>query len=162
MKDVRGGRGPISGSDLLGLSVIEIREIEVTEFRPDLHVIERISDVGIGHFVEQNRIRIVGLDGHQGDALAFVVFGNLLDSRLVELRCWAVIADECDYQYLAGGVLFQTMRLTIYTRQTKSGAGEPTARVGCSMSSAIAGVRASTGKTGAGAEQEKSRAPGFM
>ena len=78
--------GPYAVADFLGLSVIEIRKIEVPVFRPDLHIFERISHVGIAHFVEQNRVRIVGLDGHYGDALVFVVFGNLLDSCFVELR----------------------------------------------------------------------------
>ena len=91
----------------------------------DLHVFERVTHVGISHFVEPNRVWIVGLDGHNSDTLVFVVFRNLLDSRFIELRCRAVIADEGDHQHFAGGILFQTMSLAIHARQTKIRRGGP-------------------------------------
>ena len=45
-----------------------------------LHVVKRIADVGVSHFVEQHGIGIVGFDRDQLDALVLVVIGELLES----------------------------------------------------------------------------------
>ena len=108
-------------SRLLGLSVVQIGKIEVPVFRAGFHVLKRISHVGIAHFVEQNGIGVIGLDGYYSDALVLVLFRNLLDSCLVKLGRRAVIADECDHQHLASGVVLQTMSLAIYPGQTEVG-----------------------------------------
>ena len=55
-------------------------------FVADLHFFEGIANVGVTHLIEPHGVRIVRLNGDYGDAAIFVIFGNLLDSRFVELR----------------------------------------------------------------------------
>jgi hypothetical protein len=85
----------------------------------DFHLVEGIAHVGVAHFIQAHSIRIVGLDGHQGDAFVFVIRGELLDARLIELRGRAMIACKYDDQHFACGIVGQAMRFAIDSRKTK-------------------------------------------
>src|SRR5579872_3852086 len=87
----------------------------------NLHLLERISYVGISHLVEANRIGIVGFDRNQRYAAVLIVCGDLFDAAFVELRGRAMIADERDHQNLRARVILQAMLLPIHASKTKIG-----------------------------------------
>jgi hypothetical protein len=52
---------------------------DATICSPDLHVVERLTDVRMSEFRELNRRRLVWIDGDDGHAFAPIVFVELLD-----------------------------------------------------------------------------------
>jgi hypothetical protein len=90
------------------------------------HVVQRVADVGVSHFVEPNRVRIVGLDRDQRDSAVFVVCGQLLDAALVKLRRRAMIAGKRDDQNFTRRVFLQAVRLPVDCRETEIRSGAAT------------------------------------
>ena len=120
-KDVRRGGRAILARCCLRFAVVEIREIEVAVLGPDFHFVERIGEIGVAHFVEADRFRIVGLDGNNGDAAVAIIGGELLDAVLVELSGGTVIAGEDDSKDLGGGEIGEMVSLAVDTRQSEIG-----------------------------------------
>ena len=95
-EDVGRGLGSVGLGDLLGLAVVEIREIEVAVFGADLHVFEAVGDVGVAQLGEGDGLGVVGIDGDEAHAFGAVVVDEFLHTAFVKLRSGAVIADEHD------------------------------------------------------------------
>ena len=79
----------------------------------DFHLFKRVTYIGVAHFIKPDRVGIVGLDRHKSYSAIAIIRCQLLNSALIELRRGTVIADECDDQHLACGIVFQAMGLII-------------------------------------------------
>ena len=102
-KHVRRGQHAVGERRLLRLAVVEVRKCEALVLGPQLHVLERIAQVGVAQLVEPHGQRVVRRDGDQGDALVLVVGVQLLDPLFVGLGRRAVVAGEDDEQQLGVG-----------------------------------------------------------
>ena len=97
----------------LRVAVVEIRPVDAAEPRAQLHLRQRVGDVGVAQLVEPDGLRIVRVDRDERDALAAIVLVELFDPALVELRDRAVIALEDERQHLGAGVLAGLVGLAV-------------------------------------------------
>jgi hypothetical protein len=65
----------VGSSNFLGFAVIEVGKIKFSKGGADLHVLKRIAEVGVTHFVEANGFGAIWLDGQQGYTAAAIVIG---------------------------------------------------------------------------------------
>ena len=114
---MRRGQHAVGQGGLLRLAVVEVGEGEGLLLGPDLHVLERVAQVGVAQLVEPDGERVVRRDGDEGDALVLVVGVQLLDAVLVGLGRRAVVAGEDDDQHLGVGEVLQGVGLAVHARQ---------------------------------------------
>jgi len=122
-EEVGSSGGAVGASDFLVFAIVEIDEIEMAIGSAGFHVVEGVAYIGIAHLVEAHGHGIVGLDGDDGHAAVFVIGGDLLDARFVELRGGAVIAGEGDDENFGGGVVGEAVGLAVDTGEAKIGSG---------------------------------------
>ena len=118
---VRGGYGAVCLGDLLRIAIVKVGEMEVMVLGPDLHFLEAIAQVRVAQFVQSDRLRAVGRDGHESDFLILVVRGKLLDAALVGLGRGAVIAGENHDQDLRLAERVQAVGLAVHAGQAEIG-----------------------------------------
>ena len=115
---------------LLRIPVVEIWISQVLVRDPDLHLGQAIAHIGRIQLIDPDCLGIVRLDRDDRNAFAPIIGGELLNTLLVHLGDWAVIASKDHHQHQswtqgspASGPCGRRLR-------AKSGAGEPRARVG--------------------------------
>ena len=70
---VRRGQHSVRGRRFLRLAVVKIRKREFLVLGPDLHVLQRIAQVGVSQLVESHRRGVVGRNRHHRHAAVLVV-----------------------------------------------------------------------------------------
>jgi hypothetical protein len=82
-----------------------------------LHVVERIADIGISQLIQPHRERIVWRNCNQGHALLAIIFVELHNPFFVCLGCRAVVASKNDDEQFRVGEIIQAIGLVIDARQ---------------------------------------------
>ena len=89
------------------------------------HFLQPVAHVRVAELIQADGLGIVGRDRHDGDASAFVIVNELLDSILICLGGWAVVAGEDDDEHLCGSEIVKRPGLPIDARKPKRGRGSP-------------------------------------
>src|SRR5262249_24734836 len=110
--DVRRCDGAVFASHSLRVTIVEIGKIEVPVFRPDLHLLRRISHIVVASFGKADQT--IGLNRDQSDAPLAVVGRNLLDPALINFGRRAVVAREHHNQHLCGIEILEAIGLPIH------------------------------------------------
>ena len=120
-KHVRRGDGAVGLGGGLRVAVVEEREIEVVVAGAELHVVQRVAEVGVAELVEPHGLGIVRRDGDDGDAAVLVVGGELLDAIFVGLGRGTVVAGEDDCQDVGVGEVSERIGFAVDPGQRKIG-----------------------------------------
>jgi hypothetical protein len=99
-EDVRGRYRPVLPRHRLRLPVVEVGERPPAILGPDLHVLERVAEVGVALLVEAQGEGVVRRDEYDLHAAAREVGVETLDPLLVGLRGRAVVGGEDDHENL--------------------------------------------------------------
>ena len=118
---MRRGHRTVGSGHLLFVAVVKVREIEILVPRPDFHLGERITQVGIAKLVQADRTRVVGIDGDERQAIVLVIIDNPLQPLFVVLRGRAMIAGEDNHENSGFLEIFERVFLSVHTGQLEVG-----------------------------------------
>ena len=102
-EDMRRREDAVGQSRLLRLAVIEIGERKLFLLRSELHLLERVAQVGVAQLIEADSVRVVWRDGHYDHALVLIIRGELDNAVLIGLSRGAMITCKNDNQNLRAG-----------------------------------------------------------